>query len=235
MRQLDAFAYSNQLRRLHPAYKAGCSLLALLLCLGLNRIYSSLVIFIFMLGLTIFWAGLPWRFVLRLILAEGSFLLIGVLGVAVSISGIPSPGALAFGPLWFNVSAESNHQALNLLMRALGSVAALNFLALTTPMLDLLELLRRLHVPELLIDLMGLMYRFIFVLLDSLERMTLAQEARLGFANWRNSLHSAAQIGTNLFIEAFRRSRTLETALQGRAWDGNLRVLPQKYEHLFRK
>lgn len=34
MRQIDAYAYSNRIYyRLHPAYKAGCNLLALVLCL----------------------------------------------------------------------------------------------------------------------------------------------------------------------------------------------------------
>jgi len=234
MRLLDRYAYSNRIRRLHPAYKAGCSLIAMFLCLGSNQLFVSIPILVLMLGLSIVWAGIPWRFMLKLSLAEGSFLLLSVLSVAVSVSGIPDSGALALGPLWFNLSSESALQAINLLARALGCVAAMNFLALTTPMVDLMELLRRLRVPTLLIDLMGLMYRFIFVLLDSLERMVLAQQVRLGFWGWRNILHSAARIGANLFIEAFRRSLKLETALQGRAWNGDLRVLPHEFEHPFR-
>lgn len=233
MHLLDRYAYSNRIHRLHPAYKAGCSLLAMAACLGINRLFASLSILIFMLSLTVFWAGLPGRFVLKLSLAEGGFLLAGVLGVAISVSSVPNPDALAVGSLWFNLSAGSAWMAVDLLARSLGCVAAMNFLALTTPMVDLMDLLRRMRVPSLLVELMGLMYRFIFVLLDSLDRMILAQKVRLGFRNWRSSLHNAAQIGANLFIEAFRRSQKLEIALQGRAWDGSLRVLPQEYEHPF--
>ncbi len=233
MHLLDRYAYSNRIRKLHPAYKAGCSFSALILCLGISRFGLSLFVLVVMLGLSIFWARLPARFVVRLTFVEGGFLLFGVLGVAISVSGIPSPGAIAMGPLWFNLSAASVWSATNLLMRTLGCAAAMNFLALTTPTVDLIDLLRRMRVPAMLIELMSLMYRFIFVLLDSLDRMILAQEVRSGFRNWRSSMYSAAQIGTNLFIEAFRRSQRLEIALQGRAWDGNLRVLPQEYEHPF--
>lgn len=233
MRFIDRYAYSNRIHRLHPAYKAGCSLLAIVLCLSIDRPLVNLLILGLMMSLTIFWAGLPGRFVLRLSLAEGGFLFVGVIGVAISVSIDPIPGALSLGPLWLIIGAESAWSAVNLLTRALGCVAAMNFLALTTPMVDLMDLLRRLRVPEVLVDLMGLIYRFIFVLLDSLERMRLAQEVRLGYGNWRSSLHSAAQLATNLFIETFRRSRNLETALQGRGWDGTLRVLPREYEHLF--
>ncbi|HHY54320.1 MAG TPA: cobalt ECF transporter T component CbiQ [Chloroflexi bacterium] len=235
MRQIDAYAYSNRISKLHPAYKVGASLLALVLCLTLNRPLASLLILALMLGLTIFWAGVSWRFVLTLLLTEGSFLLAGVLGVAISVSTMPDAGGAALGPFWVRSDAASVWLALNLFLRALGSVSAMNFLALTTPILDLIELLRRLRVPEVLVEVMGLTYRFIFILFDSLERMTLAQEVRLGFGNWRSSLRSAALIGTNLFIDAFRRSRILETALQSRAWDGALRVLPRKYNHPFQK
>lgn len=77
--------------------------------------------------------------------------------------------------------------------------------------------------------------RFVFVLLDSLERMTQAHEVRLGFANRHAALRSAALIGANLFIEAFRRSQRLELALRSRAWSGSLRVLPRAYTHPFRR
>lgn len=231
MRLIDRYAYSNRIHRLHPGYKAACSFAAIAVCLGLNRPLASLMILGLMLGLTIFWARLPGRFVLGLILAEGSFLLFSVLGVAVSLGAGPSPGGFALGSLWVNVSVASLWQAVNLLNRALACAAAMNFLSLTTPIVDLMDLLRQLRVPDLIIDLMTLIYRFIFALLESIDRMLLAQDVRLGYRGWRNSLRSAAQIGANLFIEAFRRSQRLEIALQGRAWDGTLRVLPQEYEH----
>lgn len=235
MRRIDAYAYSNRLSRLHPAYKVGCSLLMLMLCLVLNRPLTSVLILVLMLALTIGWAGLPWRFTFKLLGAEGGFLLAGVLGVAISVGASSGHGGVAIGPVWVGLTADSIQQAVNVFLRAVGSVAALNFLALTTPVPDLLELMRRLKAPAVLIEVMGLIYRFIFVLLDSLERMMLAHEARLGFADWRSSLRSAAMIGTNLFIEAFRRSRALETALHVRAWEGQLRVLPRDYVHPFRR
>ncbi|MCS6774117.1 MAG: cobalt ECF transporter T component CbiQ [Thermoflexales bacterium] len=224
--QIDAFAYANRLSRLHPAYKAGCSLLALCACLVLDRPLASVIVLVLMLALTTVWAGVPWRAVAKLLFAEGSFLLAGVLGIALTVSPSPTPGSVSVGGMWVGVSAQSLAQAVAVFLRALGSVAALNFLALTTPVPDLLEWLRRLRVPEVLVELMGLIYRFTFVLLDSLGHMTLAHEVRLGFASQRATLRSAALIGANLFIQAFRRSQRLEVALRSRAWNGSLRVLP---------
>jgi cobalt/nickel transport system permease protein len=89
--------------------------------------------------------------------------------------------------------------------------------------------MRRWRVPELLIDLATLMYRFIFVLLESLERMLIAQESRLGYRTYRRGMVSAGLLGSQLFIDAYRRSQRLQTALEARGYDGVLRVLPGQY------
>ena len=232
MRWIDRYAYGNRIRRLNPAYKAGFSLFVMLICLVLNDPLICAIALLIVLGLAVFWAGLPTSFFLKVLLTEGSFLLIGVLGVAISLSTSSLAGGFKIGFLWFLVTPDSLMNAIELFARSLSCTAALNFLAFTTPLVDLVDLLRRLKVSDIIIDLMALIYRFIFTLMDSFERMLHAQEVRLGFNGWRNSLNSAAQIATNLFIESFRRSKQLEKALQGRGWDGHLNVLPQEYQSL---
>jgi cobalt/nickel transport system permease protein len=107
----------------------------------------------------------------------------------------------------------------------------MNFLALTTPLVDLVDLFRRWHVPTLLIDLMTVIYRFIFVLLDSFNRMYTAQESRLGYSSsFYRSLVNAGLLGSRLFIDAYQRSRRLQVALASRNFSGDLRVLPASYE-----
>ena len=233
MHLIDQFAYNNQIRKLDPVYKAGFSLTVIILSLLFVTPWISLSLMALSIALAVFWAKLPVKFVFRLLLAEGSFLAFGVLGVAISVNTIPHANAIALGPFWLTISSTSVFLAFKLLARALSCVAAMNFLSLTTPLIDLIDMSRRLHIPDILIDLMTLIYRFIFTLMDCLDRMILAQEVRLGFNGWRRSLHSTGQIGANLFIEAFRRSQKLETSLKGRCWDGSLRVLPHEYEPLF--
>lgn len=231
MRRIDGLAYANELARLHPAYKAGCSLLGMLAALLMSRIDVSIAVVAIMLTLSIAWARLPAPFVLRLVAGEASFLLITAAGVALSISAAPLPGGLNVGPLWFGTCDASLMVAAGLLARALACAVAMNFLALTTPMTAIVDLLRSLRVSDVLIDVMTLVYRFVFVLLDTLDRMLLAHEARLGFVDWRSTLESSGRIGASLFVESYRRSRNLEAALSARAWGGTLRVLPGRYEH----
>ena len=232
MHWIDRYAYGNRIRRLNPLYKTGFSLIVIVICLAANRFPVSALCLFLMAVLSILWAGLPLRFFLKVLLAEGGFLLFGVLGVAVSFSAVPSKNGYALGPIWIVATNASILSAGNLFMRSLACASALNFLAFTTPVVDLIDLLRRFRFPEIILDLMVLIYRFIFTLMDSLDQMVLARKVRLGFNGWKNSFHSIAAVSTNLFIEAFRRSRTLENALRGRGWEGHLKVLPQEYESL---
>ena len=103
--------------------------------------------------------------------------------------------------------------------------------ALTTPLVDMLELFRRWRVPVILVDIMVVVYRFIFVLLESLDRMYMAQDSRLGYnTSYLRAMNSAALLGSRLFIEAFQRSRRLQIALEARGYDGgDLQVLPSSY------
>jgi len=236
MRWIEQHTYSNRIRKLHPAYKAGLAFLVLIVCLLTTNYFISFICFVGIFALTVIWARIPITVFLKLILSEGSFLFIAILGVAVSVTFHPSIGAYRVGNLWLNITAASVNLALVIFFRALGSAAALNFLILTTPVSDLIYLARKVHVPEFLMDIVIIMYRFIFVLYDSLERMVLAQQIRLGFSNFKSSWRSIANIAAQLFIEALQRSRRLNLALQGRGWDGTLKVLNPRFEHplLFR-
>lgn len=231
MRWVEQYTYTNRIRNLHPAYKVCISFLIVLVCLATTNIVVPLLALICICFLLLIWAKIPLIVFLKMLLSEGWFLVMAVVSIAVSVTITPLPHALHIGFLWFSVSPKSFDMSLRLLMRALSCAAALNFLTLTTSITDLIYLARQLRAPEFLLDLITFMYRFIFVLYNSLEQMLMAQQVRLGFSNFRRSMHSLAYIAAQLFIEALRRSRRLDMALQGRGWDGTLRVLNQKYEH----
>jgi cobalt/nickel transport system permease protein len=234
MEIIDRYAYSNRLRLVDPLYKVSLAGLTLVLCLALNSVAVGILAILWMFCLAVLVARTPVRVFAGVLLAEGLFLVLTTIGVALSIT-VKDPTGIAqwawqAGPLWFSSSPERVHVAVTLVARALGCTSAMNFLALTTPLVDLIDVARRLRFPPVLTDIMTVVYRFIFVLLESLERMRTSQESRMGYASFRRGMSSAALLATRLFIETYQRSQRLQTALESRGYVNDLRVLPIAYQ-----
>jgi cobalt/nickel transport system permease protein len=125
-----------------------------------------------------------------------------VLGVQVS-----EPGLLAAGAL--------------LAKGTLGVLASLTLAATTEPR-DLLAGLERLRVPNLLVQIMGFMVRYLDVVTAELQRMRVARESR-GFTA-RNVRHwpVIARSAGALFIRSYERGERVHLAMLSRGYTGRM-------------
>ena len=115
--------------------------------------------------------------------------------------------------------------AATLAIRAVAATLAMLTLACSTPMIDLLGSLRHVRVPDPLIEIAALVYRFSFGLLESAGAIGRAQEARLGYATRVAAMRSAAMGAAVLFLRSWERARRLEDGLAGRGYTDTLRTL----------
>ncbi|PLX78233.1 MAG: cobalt ECF transporter T component CbiQ [Desulfuromonas sp.] len=221
--QIDRFAYLNRWRRRHPAEKAGIAILCLLACLLSRSVMVPLLAAFFMGLLTVVGARIPWRTYWRLLLVPLGFLLFGSLAILIDL---PANG---FDIREIRLATGNVPVAALLVSRSFGAVCSLLFLALTTPMTDILTLLRRCGFPALLLELMLLAYRQIFLLLDTAARIRQAQEARLGYLSWFGGLRSFGLLGAALLRQTFQQSRQLHLALQSRGYRDDIRVLSPEF------
>ncbi len=229
---IDRYAYTNRWRKVHPAEKLALALVAMLACLiSAGRLPSLLVIFL-MAGLVVWRAGVPILFYLRLLCLPVSFLVAGVLTVAVSFSrettlflwGLKIG---AYGVV--GITAAGLNTAINLFSKSLGAVSCLYFLSLTTPAVEMIAVLRKLRLPPLFVELMSLVYRFIFVLFETAGKIYVAQSSRGGYATMKTAYFSLGQLVSNLFVKSYNHSRMLFTSLSARCYTGELNVLPEDY------
>ena len=228
---IDRYASCSKLKTLDPTQKVVFALLTLAVCLWAdNAAISAAVIFI-MGGITVLIGGTPLRFFIKLMLAPMSFLFLGVFAIAVNISRSPE-GLLAAAPvagIWIGFSPPGLKDAVRLFLKALGCVSCLYFVSLSTPMTDLLNALRKLRLPRLLTEIMGLVYRFVFILLEIVSAIHYAQNCRLGYSSLPATYRSLGSLASTLFIRSFKRSNELYTALEARGYDGELNVLEETY------
>jgi cobalt/nickel transport system permease protein len=232
VRVIERQVHRNALWRLSPRVKGAIALATVMLCLALQSPRVGLVALAWMLVLTTFWARIASILFFRVILGSALFVLISVLGVAVTVSFDPSLGALAtiqVGPLWLSLHAAGLGLAVRLFTRALGCMAALTFLTLTTSFSDLVETLRLVRVPAVVIDILTLSYRGISLLFDSFQGIRRSQDARLGYRGFSASMRSLGLLCGQTIVTAHLRGRRQHAALESRAGDGRIRLLPPVY------
>ena len=118
---------------------------------------------------------------------------------------------------------------ISVLLKSWTSVTAAVVLTATTPPLRLLEALRSIRVPAVLVAIVMLMYRYLFVLVEEAQSMMRARAARSaaigpksgGSLVWRAK--SAGGMAGSLFIRTLDRSERIYMAMVARGYDGTLR------------
>ena len=85
---------------------------------------------------------------------------------------------ITIGPLDLTISAEGLRRFFTIMIGSWLSVQVALLLAFTTPFHDLIDALRELHLPRILVSIISFMYRYIAVLTDEGSRMLRARDAR---------------------------------------------------------
>ena len=226
MLMLDTLAAHSGLRNVSPGLKTGFSVLSLLLCVGASDgvvgifVVLSMVLFMGFLGKT------PFDNIIELLKIPLLFLFVSCL--VILLEAVREPMGLwqmKLGGIWLCVTADSLHRAVTLFFQSMGAVCCLYFLSASTPMPQIIEVLRRCHVPELVIELMYLIYRYLFVLLEVQRQLTVAATTRLGYVGLRRSVSTAGLVSGTLLASSFRRSRACFDAMESRGYDGKLAFL----------
>ncbi len=91
-------------------------------------------------------------------------------------------------------------------------------LANSTPFSDLLDVLKRWHVPALLVTTLALMYRYLFLLIDEAERMNRARASRTFIAGRRRSWRALGSLIGQLGVRSTERAERIYAAMRARGW-----------------
>ena len=220
---IEQAAYGNRWRRVSPAAKGAFALAGLLAAFLAHSPQNALGVALLLAASTLLGAAVPMRLYGRVALPGAAFLLLSCLTLLVSVQ-LDEHGAASW-----RYAPEMLPQVEAIAARALAALAALLSLVLTTPLPDLIGLLRRLHTPEILLDLMVLCYRMLFVFSATTRDIVSAQDARLGYSSRRRGLRSLGQLIASLSLGIWLRARALHRAALARNGDGPLRFLTPVY------
>lgn len=232
---IDKYAYFNRLKHIHPVEKVTLTLSLLFFSLIVRDSIVSIITFFIMSGLIIWGAKIPTNYYIKLLLLPGFFLLSGIVSILISFTGTDTaiPNLLwsfSVGGWKLFISRDQVTKAVQLIFVTASSISCLYFLILTTPVIDILQVLQKLKFPRLLIEMMEITYRFIFVFLETASQIYHAQQSRLGYRTGKQWLYSISLLISALFIVIFKRSKELTNAMESRAYSNDINFAHDDYQ-----
>ncbi len=198
---------------------------ALAIALLFNNTYINIGIFIIMLYLTTFVASIPLDKYLKILAVPIIFLMISIITILLSIShNDVFMFSIKISNRYLGITQESLVESINTLARVLASISSTFFLALTTPLNSLINILKKLRVPNVLIELLVLIYRSIFIFLGESKDIIMAEEMKFGYDNMKNSYRSIALLIRSLFIRVLMRYEDMVVSLDSKLYNGEFKT-----------
>jgi cobalt/nickel transport system permease protein len=227
VRLIDRNAQTNRWRRIPAAEKAALAIGMMVVSL-LSGWAAQLLIIALMSGLLIFGARVKARDVWNSATIPFSF---------IALSSAAQLVTLHFEHGWpvFGIAWEAWLPAMHVALRSFACVMALITLALTTPLTDVVQLLRRVGLSPEISDIALMMFRFIWLTLDCVESGVQSQANRLGYASYRGGLHSMGMLLASLLPRVLSRARRLEAGLAARGYTGELRFIELQQDASWRR
>lgn len=240
--QIDTLAYTNRLRWLAPEQKLLFAI-ALLIITAFAHPPVQILTAIWMSIWTVIYAKIPLKIYLKLVYIATLFWLTSLPALVINaihinyLSLIQEDTIIGFnlGSYYIYISYHGIEQGWTILTRAIASLSCLYFIMLTIPFTELLQTLRRFGFPVLLTDILLLMYRFIFVLLNTASQIWTAQQSRGGYSTFRIGIKSLSLLIGKLLRRTLENYQQVSLSLASRGFNGEFKVWhPHRY-HLSKR
>ncbi len=233
MLTIDKYAYINNLKHVHPFEKAIFTFIPLLFGLIFNILSLYMFVILSMSLIIVFVARISFKFFLKILCMPLPFIIISIFTIILNVD--KSPEAIDYGfrfyTYYIGFTKETMMNGLTIFLRSYSSIMCLYFLSLTTPIIEITWILRKIGVPAIFTEILTIIYRFIFVLLETAMLMKTSQNCRLGYSNYKKSYLSLGLLVSNLFIKAYQNYKMLSLSLVSRGYTGELNVLEESYTY----
>lgn len=225
---IDLYAYNSKIRDWNPTFKVSFSMLVLILCIVLNNPYVSVAVMIAMAYVTIVKGELPVREYLSVLTIPIVFILLGTFTIAIDFSKQPmGQYNLYLGFCYVFTSMTKLKKMFFLILKVFAGVSAMQMMTLSTPSTEIISVLRKVRVPKLIVELMDLIYRFIFILMDVNTKMKNSAISRQGYCDLKTSFYTFGSIASNMLVISLKKANAYYDAMESRCYDGELIFLEE--------
>ncbi len=222
---IDRLSYQSRWRRVDPMAKLVLYGLFLLLAMISPPCYQALLLLV-IAALTCYLLRIGPRRYLLWLSVPLSFLLVGLIAIVLSVSRQPDAlwWGVQAGQFWFGIDKAGLITANQTMWRSLAALAATFWFVLNTPFPQLIQLLKRCHVPDLLTEQILLTWRFIFIFIDEAAAIHRAQSLRFGYTSLGSGYRSLAMLVSMLFTRVMIRYQQMIVSLDIKLYQGNFHL-----------
>jgi cobalt ECF transporter T component CbiQ len=110
--------------------------------------------------------------------------------------------------------------AMLIYVRATAALLLMFSFAVSTPVPHLAQALRTLRLPSVFVEMMVLIYRYTFLLMESADKMRLAAECRFGYSSYKRSMSTTSKLAAGIFLRSLDTAERGQVALQCRNYRG---------------
>ncbi len=199
---IDRFNYlKSPVHELDPRVKTVCFVLFILaVVLTPPTHFAAFFLYAFLLFSIIFLSDVPLGYVMKR-----------------SLIIVPFAGMIGI----FNLFFKPPIVFFNILIKSWLSVLALIVLSSTTDFPSLLKALEALKMPKLLTTILSFMYRYIFTLIEQVQKMEQARIARSYGRRGFYQMRAAGNMLGSLFINTYERGERIYQAMLARGYHGH--------------
>lgn len=226
---IDDYAYKNKLSKVNPNMKFAIGMLLLILSLINPYNYISLLVIGIMSFVIVGIAKIEFKDYIYFIKIPLVFLILSIIMILLNFSKDKESllYGINIGSLYIGVSNESIVSSTRLFFRALSCLTCIYFIMLTTPFNQLIFVFKKLHLPDIVLEISMLMYRFIFIFMEEVSDIRKSQELRFGYINLKNGYNSFGLLVNMLFKRMMIRYDEMSIVLDMKLYDGTFYIVEE--------
>ena len=230
--QMDALAYSSRMLNWAPLGKLLLVIVVLIANVMTDSVVTAFAVLAIGLVLMAYSTNMRIPFMLAVAIGEAILILIVACGI-ISINGDPSEPCIWHADfLWLDLymTADSFNQAWLVMIRAVAGITVMMAFATSTPIPHLAQALRQIRIPDEICEIVVLIYRYAFLLLERMDTMWSAANSRLGFTGFKRSMRTIASIAVGIFTSSMNLADKAQVSLDCRGYRGYFPIWnrPQK-------
>ena len=220
--QMDALAYSSRMIGWAPLGKLLFVITILIVNICTNSMMVPFVTLSIGLALMAYSTNFKVPLFIGLALAEAVLILAIGCGMISITGGEGSELIWDTHILWVHIhmTEESFNKAWLVFFRGIAGMAVMMGFATSTPIPHLSHALKQIHMPAEISELVVLIYRYGFLLIERMEIMWNAAHCRMGFNGFMNTMRTTASIAVGIFISSSNLADKAQIALECRNYCG---------------